>query len=1731
MRAIAYVFLLFALLTSCTKKGDFSTSACTQGNSNCELPSMQVEIVGSDNSAQTSVGNNGALGSIEIKSVRFGEKILIEFVLQNPKLVPLKEMIFSMSPGDAAFTVVPSTGNKDCGSGDLLLLYSQKCSVMIDYKPGRIPPLVQALDFRFKTLSGNDFIFSAQFDPAKLLADFYIADNYLTFPETLTYIPGAVSGTEVEIPIENTGTENDLENIQMLLNGSSDWSLQTASSNACTQGQTLTKRGGVCKIKIKFTPTSVGVKYASLVLVSGGNASREYSLSGLVKSVQPDIDSFDFGAALLGSGTVSKTLTLSIPSTTENASASSCVYSLTGDAAIAVSSNPCLATQTSGSSCAVDFIWTPSNQITEHVSRFSWSCDSRGGAGSVVLTAKSVISPLITDFTQVNFVDTLVGSSVTQSIKFKNLGTLGTLSNFNRVLTGTSFTETATTCTDTISGSAECNYAIRFSPLTSGPFVGTVAGTSVPSNMDYNVVLDGNGISVTASSGLVDFGLVGIGNDRPGTTIVISNPSTTETATGCTLSYTSALAQNFSIDSDSTCINKPSLASGETCTVKPRFTPALPEGDRSASVSLQCTVGGTALVTLEGYSAIETRLVVAPPSHLTANDHLVGTTNYVEFLLMNEHATETATTISVTTPGIEFGWSTVAASSNDCSGVTNLAPGESCRVRLRSSPSATPGTEQVGSFTGQLSVSADNGNIDPPDGSYSSNNKKIISDYTTYDFGSRNINTIASSLPISISNPSTLDSATGCSLAVSAGFEILSTTCGGAGLLPLSSCNVRLRVPAVATPQILTGNLDYTCSVGGRARTPLTISITPLPNFAWSGNEDFGYLDTAAAAVQRTYTLTNSDPQSITLTAVDLTGGDASYSVVSQTCSVGTTLVPAASCNMVVSFDSSDESAHYATIEAYGRRTGSSDTPQLSSLGLTGTGSHMTLALSSSSLTFSDKELGSLTTENKTITLTNNGTRPANLTYSSLSAPFSNTTTGTCSTTLNAGASCTVILQMAPASTVGTSSATFNFIETSQGVSTQTPVTISGVTLAQAVLAVKDDITNTSYVATIAQTDITGAVGSALNITDRIPASKTVIYTIRNNMSDATSVTLGTAQFTRKSGTNGTMSLTNNTCDGATLAALGTCAMTVTYTPSADRDTSTYGLSLSGTSGFGTTLSVAVTDIVGSSYKSATLVLSSGSIDFGVKVKGSTNLQELTLQNTGDYTATLVSFPLTGTGSTHFSKQAGTSGTDCAATLAAGSTCYFKIQFLPTAVVAAATTETINYSYLVGASTIAKSTTAAISGASYVQLTSTGFGAVDSGKEPEITADATRAYVSSVHTDGTTYAQPVITICDLASGGYVDSNTASCTQNILKDGATTNFLAGSFGGASPKIAVTTNHIFLSVNNQDVAYSGDTSNGSSTIIVCNKPGVGTRVISFATDCYVDPLHTTGNRAGSGTFPSMQIVGNKIALSNAISNGTVKGFLLTVCTFDDSSNVLATVVNNGSCKDYAQDLSFTERSQMGQLSFNGSKFVYSAYNRRAGEESLNAVLCDIDSSTNTFTCGTYGVVDNTPMETTLYPGAYPSVILDSSHFYIAAQQGETTFHYLKLSDCTVGASNTFTCLNQTVATSGASVGLGMVPRISMSGSGTGARIWLSYLGASSDTIWSGVYSEVRYCTVQSGVQQPSCPSSPHFTAPITISYQLSSRGHYLDTANNVMLIPQTTWTTRKVGIVSVGLTPEI
>ena len=119
--AMACAPMLFAIVVGCSpSSNEIQSPKCVGGNANCDLPSMTVGV-GSDSetsssgaSNQHTVNNDSEFDPITIKTLRFGETSVIEFIFENPKLIPLKFSSLTLDRGSTDFTEVAGVTEKDC---------------------------------------------------------------------------------------------------------------------------------------------------------------------------------------------------------------------------------------------------------------------------------------------------------------------------------------------------------------------------------------------------------------------------------------------------------------------------------------------------------------------------------------------------------------------------------------------------------------------------------------------------------------------------------------------------------------------------------------------------------------------------------------------------------------------------------------------------------------------------------------------------------------------------------------------------------------------------------------------------------------------------------------------------------------------------------------------------------------------------------------------------------------------------------------------------------------------------------------------------------------------------------------------------------------------------------------------------------------------------------------------------------------------------------------------------------------------------------------------------------------------------------------------------------------------------------------------------------------------------------------------------------------------------------
>ncbi|MCB0367758.1 MAG: choice-of-anchor D domain-containing protein, partial [Bdellovibrionales bacterium] len=445
-------------------------------------------------------------------------------------------------------------------------------------------------------------------------------------------------------------------------------------------------------------------------------------------------------------------------------------------------------------------------------------------------------------------------------------------------------------------------------------------------------------------------------------------------------------------------------------------------------------------------------------------------------------------------------------------------------------------------------------------------------------------------------------------------------------------------------------------NVTGNSANPalLTITDTPLYDYLTQG---------VGSVTDHTFTINNIG--GVPATGIAESGlslpflmKDGSFPGTGGTC--GSVLSNGSSCTIVVSFAPTANGLRSDTIEVdYNDGAG----PQTVTNNVQGTGAPLANLIISDGATydFGTKALGS-TTE-KTFNIDNTGGVPATgITGTGLATPWSFKggsypgTGGNCGVTINAGATCQIVVVYSPIS-LGALSDTIeiNYFDSVNNQMATRDVSGTGANAAQ--LAISDGATYDF---------LSHAIGS---VTEKV-------FTVNNNGGvDATTIVPQAilAPFRYK---GSTYPGTGGTC-GVTLAAGGNCTLVVEYAPTA---TGTQSDDIVLDYYDGAANQFVDRDITGTSTNPANLQISDGATyNFGTWAIGATTEKTFTINNTGGTDATaMAEVALALPYAFKDGSYPGTGG-NCGATLAFGTGCTVVVTFNPTASQVYNTTLQINY--------------------------------------------------------------------------------------------------------------------------------------------------------------------------------------------------------------------------------------------------------------------------------------------------------------------------------------------------------------------------------------------------------------------------------------------------------------------
>jgi hypothetical protein len=887
------------------------------------------------------------------------------------------------------------------------------------------------------------------------------------------------------------------------------------SSDGCG-GQSLTA-GASCSVSVVFMASSAGAQNATLTVSGNPGGSISANLSGLGLTpgnltITPT--TYDFGMAVQGTPSTPTTF---VVKNTGGASASSITTALTGTNAgdFEITTNDCTGmTLASQATCTISArlaVGSPGDK--------SATLSVTSSAGSVVATLSGIglspgnlsISPSSRDFAprQLNT------TSAAQSFTITNLGgsATGTLATSLSGSGASNFAINSDNCnTTTLAASGSCTVSVTFTPTAAGSTSATLIVTGAPGG-SVSGALTGSGLApanLTATPSQHDFGQV-VTNNNSTVSIQINNTGGVASGTVST-SIGGTDTSQFAIVTPNACAGV-AIAPGGSCTLQVRFTPTS-SGNKSASLNISASPGGTPSVSLQGIGLAPGNLTITP-TNSNFNGVLTGSTsNPATFTVQNIGGVSVGPlgTVLQGSNANEF-----AITNDQCANMT-LSPNGTCTLQVVFTPTTTGGKNaSVVVSAGTTSTAASLSGVGQAQASLAAN-------FATLNFGSI-VNGSTSDLTVTISNSGDVPTGTlSTTRTGDSSYSIVTNTCTGT-LAGKGTCSITVRFAPVSAGSktgmmVISGTPGGSATVNftGTGQTPAALSLT--------GSASFPDTAIGSSSSAQTYTVQNTGEQTSGPITLTVTGTNASnFTIVggaSDTCS-GSSLVSTQTCSFTVTFVASGSTgSKTATLNA-NATPGSLATLAVSgtattapSLSLTGPGTPYGSVVVGQSVDrdFTVTNSGSLPTGTLSVTIT--GTDASM--FSRVTAPINDCPAGS----LAGSSNCTIRIRFAPTSRLA-KTAQLNVSATPGG----TPnAALSGTGIAPI---------------------LTSSLGMTYTFANQVSGttSAALTWTITNT-GDATSAVPSVTE----SGANQADFTHSTTCTAA-LAPNATCNVVVTFTPSA----------------------------------------------------------------------------------------------------------------------------------------------------------------------------------------------------------------------------------------------------------------------------------------------------------------------------------------------------------------------------------------------------------------------------------------------------------------------------------------------------------------------------------------------------------------------------------------------------
>src|SRR6185437_10481538 len=636
-------------------------------------------------------------------------------------------------------------------------------------------------------------------------------------PSSLTFPDQSVgtSSTAQTVTLSNTGTAAMNPTLIQIGAGFSE-------TDNC-QGTTVSG-GGSCDIQVIFSPEAVGPASAQMTIaanVNGGQVTVDLSGTGTAAGVvTANPATVNFGSVLTGTSSAPVSVTINNAST-----ATVPIDSVGISGPFSIVSNSCGTTSLAAqSSCQIQIDFAPSQ---EGAATGTLSINDGEGLQTVALQGTGASAPTDSlSSTSLVFPDTAVGQlSAAQSVQITNSGDEPLTSIAAGVSAG--FQIASNNCTAQLAAHSSCAIAVEFAPAQAGAQSGTLTVSDLLRTQ--TVSLSGLGLSAPFFS--VSPLSLTFAEQQTG---VVSAPQTVTVKNAGGAPMANVGFQIFGGGSTSFQVSATTcgamLNSGSSCTAQVVFNPKAGGGIAATLAVSASTLGvSPATVTLSGTAQLASGLSVNPAElSFAAVSPGQATPSQTVTVTNASNSSITSLAIAVSPPFV--------LTQNTCIG--SLGAGAQCTASVAFAP------ETNAAASGTLTVSSPS--VTTPASVALIASGGIQVGPSSVSFPTTGVGTTSSPTVITVKNLSITDALTGVALHVTAGFQLVSSSCG-ATLAPQTSCTAAVEfAPEAAGPQ--TGSLTLTTSTVSAAPVVLsgmgfdfTAAITGSPSQTVSSGQAATY--------------------------------------------------------------------------------------------------------------------------------------------------------------------------------------------------------------------------------------------------------------------------------------------------------------------------------------------------------------------------------------------------------------------------------------------------------------------------------------------------------------------------------------------------------------------------------------------------------------------------------------------------------------------------------------------------------------------------------------------------------------------------------------------------------------------------------------------------------------------------------------------------------------------------